>query len=198
MHIGNLAGVRRHLGSVEATVHGVDNAVAGLTQVLVDTGDTQLHVTEAGGDFVADAGDRGVQHLVTEAAVNLVALIHPRVHDHAVGSNVVAAPTAKAVAPTAVTGKQEKQNQEPQAITAEAETAVVHAIAATIHRGHRHGERRSVHSLVINSHCLRFLSWVYLQPSARLTGAFLLTPHGNTGIMAMSGAAASVVVFRAR
>lgn len=83
VEIGDLVGVELLRERVLRAVDGGHDAVAGLAQVLVDSGDAEGHVAEAGRHAVLDALHRAVEHLIAEAVADVLGVIQPGIeHIH--------------------------------------------------------------------------------------------------------------------
>ena len=91
-----------------------------------------------------------VQHLIPEAVVDLVGLIHPRIQ-----ATAVAATVADAIAPSVIAEqKQEQKNDPPTAVIAESEISTVATlidrIAAVASRANKHRCRNGCAAIFIN------------------------------------------------
>ena len=154
LHVRNLVCIHLCSDGILSAVYCADNAVTGLADILIDSGNTECSITESACNAVLDSLKLCGKHLIAKTAVDLIRLIHPRIE--------TTIETAESTSET-ISANKEKQDKKPQSapVIPEAKTAAV------AHRRDRHNKSISVAVIICKCHIFSFLYFLFIYISGR-------------------------------
>ena len=123
-----LIGIHLLRDCILSTCHSADNAVSGLAEILIYSGNAKLYVAEAACYSVLNALSRCIELLISETVIHLVDLIHPGVKaetvHHAPHSSAHHAAHAEATEAAPASAEDKNQENPRHEISAEAKASL--------------------------------------------------------------------------